>query len=95
MMNKTLYFIPVGLFLLVTACASKTPVVYDDLDTDANGYITKSEAKVRRDLIKNWEQIDKDGDGKVTVTEYESYEGKGRLSSPEDLAEPEPGAAPR
>lgn len=95
MINKILYLVSGSMFLLVTGCASKTPIVYDELDADSNGYITKDEAKVRRDLIKNWDQIDKDGDGKLTLTEYESYQGKGRLSPPEELAEPEPGAAPR
>jgi hypothetical protein len=95
MMKKCLYLLVCSSFLLITACKGKGPVVYDDMDTDANGYITKAEAKVRPDLLKNWDKADKDGDGKLTVTEYENYEGKGRLGSPEDLAEPEPGAAPR
>jgi hypothetical protein len=96
MIKKTPYFILCSVFLLVTACKTeKGPIVYEDLDTDANGYITKDEAKVRKDLLKNWNKIDTDGDGKLTVTEYINYEGKGRLEAPEELEISEPGAAPR
>jgi hypothetical protein len=94
MIHKTLYFMLGSMFLATAACAAKAPIVYEELDTDANGYITKAEAKVRPDLLKNWKQIDTDGDGKLTVTEYENYEGKGRLAPPEELETPEPGAAP-
>ena len=96
MIKKTPYFILCSIFLLATACQTeKGPVVYEELDTDANGYITKDEAKVRKDLLKNWEKVDTDGDGKLTVTEYINYEGKGRLEAPGDLEISEPGAAPR
>lgn len=96
MIKKTPYFILCSIFLLATACTTeKGPVIYEELDTDADGYITKAEAKVRSDLLKNWKQVDTDGDGKLTVTEYINYEGKGRLEAPEDLETPELGAAPR
>jgi hypothetical protein len=96
MIKKTTYFMLCSVFLLFTACKTeKGPVVYEDLDTDANGYITKDEAKVRKDLLKNWDKADTDGDGQLTVTEYINYEGKGRLEAPEDLETPELGAAPR
>ena len=96
MIKKTPYFILCSVFLLVTACQTeKGPVVYEELDTDADGYITKDEAKVRKDLLKNWDKVDTDGDGKLTVSEYISYEGKGRLEAPDDLETPELGAAPR
>ena len=95
MIKKTPYFILCSIFLLATACQTeKGPVVYDELDTDADGYITKGEAKVRPDLLKNWKQADTDGDGKLTVEEYIGYEGKGRLEAPDDLETPELGAAP-
>lgn len=70
------------------------PLMFEELDTDANSYISKSEAKVRKDLEKNFKKIDLNGDGKLNISEYQAYEGKGRLQPPEDTETPELGAAP-
>ncbi|MDX5332481.1 MAG: hypothetical protein LPK58_00325 [Gammaproteobacteria bacterium] len=70
------------------------PMTFEDLDRDANGYINQSEAGARKDLKADFSSIDKDGDGRLTIREYQAYEGKGRMSPPEESEVPEPGAAP-
>lgn len=69
------------------------PVIFEDIDTDHNGAISRDEAKVRMDLASNFDEIDKNGNGSLSVDEYTDYHNKGRLV-PEEVEIPEPGAAP-
>ena len=84
-----------GLFAATSAYAAmgEKPVIFDDIDTDANGCISKDEAAVRQDLIDNYANIDTDKDGKLCVDEYSAYHNKGRMP-PEEVEIPEVGAAP-
>ena len=70
-------------------------LTFDELDTNHDGYISKTEAKVRKDLVKGWKTADQDKDNKLDVSEFSAFEAKGRYSieGPE-ISEPEPGAAP-
>ncbi|MBD3619312.1 MAG: calmodulin [Chromatiales bacterium] len=77
-----------------TAAMAEVPMTFEDLDRDANGYISQSEAAARKDLKAGFAAIDRDGDGRLTIGEYQAYEGKGRMSPPEESEVPEPGAAP-
>lgn len=69
------------------------PEVFDDIDSDADGYISKAEAKVRADLIAHWNSVDKDKDGKLDIDEYVAYESKSGFA-PAEVEIPEVGAAP-
>ena len=71
---------------------AQEPYIFDEIDGDKNGAISMSEAKVRAELVKNFAQIDSDGDGTLSVDEYSSYMNEG--VPPEDVELPEPGAAP-
>lgn len=45
---------------------------FNEIDKNADGYITKQEARTagRKDLIERWKQADSDNDGKLSRTEY-------------------------
>lgn len=81
------------LSILMTNIFAAGPVIFDDIDTDADGCISKEEASVRDDMVKNFKMIDKNKDGSICVDEYTVYENKGKLS-PEEVEIPEVGAAP-
>lgn len=82
-----------GFLAAGTAYAQMEPQLFEDLDTDHNGAISKAEAKVRADLTKDFKMIDKNGNGSISVDEYTAYENKGKIV-PEEVEVPEPGAAP-
>lgn len=67
--------------------------VFDDIDTDKDGYISKSEAEANKSIQSNWDKVDRDMNGKVDISEFSAFEGEGMFQPPE-LEEPEPGAAP-
>lgn len=69
------------------------PEVFDDIDGNADGYISKAEAKVRADLIAHWNIADKDKDGQLDVDEYVAYESRSGYA-PAEVEIPEVGAAP-
>ena len=82
--------------ILITAAnvyAQDRPVIFEDLDANADGCISKQEAKARQDLVSNFAKIDKDKNGTLCVDEYTAYENKGTLS-PQEVEIPEVGAAP-
>ena len=83
-----------SMFSQLSFAEKEFPLLFGELDTDANAYITKDEANVRKDLKNNFKEIDLDRDGKLSLTEYQSYEGKGRYEPPEETETPELGAAP-
>jgi hypothetical protein len=84
-----------SLFAATSAYAAEgeKPVIFDDIDTDADGCISKSEATVRKDLTDNFDSIDKDKGGTICVDEYTAYHNIGR-EIPEEVEVPEVGAAP-
>lgn len=92
--------IPSPVFLLLLALGTSTslpaadrPVIFEDIDTNHNGAISKEEAKVREDLAEDFAEYDTDGNGSLSVDEYSKHENEGRMA-PEDVEVPEPGAAP-
>ena len=74
--------------------AAEVPKTFDELDTDHDGYISKSEAQNTKDLSKDWAKADKDKNDKLDVSEFSAFESKGRFVPPEESEEPEIGAAP-
>lgn len=90
------YFaLPLFFLVFTTGSAlSATPTTFDEMDSDGNGFISKSEAQARDDISKNWEKADKDNNGKLDVSEFSAFEGRDMFQPAEDAEEPEPGAAP-
>lgn len=92
---KSIPILLIGLFVFTAAYAQKEgePVIFEDIDTDHNGAISRDEAKIRMDLVNNFSEIDKNGNGSLSVDEYTAYHNRGRLV-PEEVEIPEPGSAP-
>lgn len=98
-MNRNSLLITLLSTLAIYGCAqtakSGGPVLtFEELDNNKNGYITMDEAKQSHDISSNFKQIDTNGDGNVTITEFQVHMGKGRMTPPEEMETPEPGAAP-
>jgi hypothetical protein len=83
-----------SLLVSFTAGAADYPATFESLDKDGNGSISSDEAAARPDLVENWAEIDVNSDNTVTITEFSAFEGKAKLSPPEESEEPSPGAAP-
>jgi len=77
----------------VVANAYADKQIFDEIDNDKDGYISKSEAETNKNIQSNWDKVDRDMDGKVDVSEFSAFESQGMFQPP-DLEEPEPGAAP-
>ena len=91
----TLFILMGSLFFSVSgiAAAESQPVMFEDIDTNVDGAISKQEAKVRKDLYKNFKQADSDKNGTIDVDEYTAFHNKGRMDV-EEVETPEFGAAP-
>jgi Ca2+-binding EF-hand superfamily protein len=49
---------------------SQTPAMFEQLDTNHDGYITKAEAERSADLKARFDKLDANHDGKISVQEY-------------------------
>lgn len=43
---------------------------FNDMDKNADGKLTRAEAKGKKDLLSRWKEADKDNDGTLSRTEY-------------------------
>ena len=68
-------------------------VMFEDIDANADGCITKSEATTRPSLSEFFGDADTDKDGKVCVDEYTKWHNRGRMEK-EEVEIRETGAAP-
>jgi len=97
-MNSKILSLILSLFsLLLVASCSQTKqgmMTFEEMDTDANGYISPAEAKVGQSIGGKFNQVDTNKDGKINIEEYQAYMGKHRMTPPEEMETPEPGAAP-
>ena len=81
-------------FVFTFAVANNTLLIYEDIDSNADGWIDRIEATQRLDLIQHWHEIDTDKDGVIGDLEYLRYEGKEMYVPPYDSQELDPGAGP-
>ena len=98
-MNRNSLVLALLSIMAVYGCAQSTkdngPVLtFEELDGNKNGYITADEAKASNRIANAFKEIDSNGDGNVTITEFQVFMGKGRMTPPEEMETPEPGAAP-
>jgi|GEM_PF-3073963 len=84
----------IGAIVSQPAVAAEYPLLFEEIDANADGYIDKEEAKVRKDLVKNFKKIDENKDDKLNLAEYQLYEGKEAYEPPQETETPELGAAP-
>jgi len=94
LMKKIITYIVSWIIFVPVLSAGELPMTFDELDENQDGYITKSEVSEQAELSKSWSKVDKDSDKKIDITEYSAYQGKERFIPPEDMEEPEIGAAP-
>lgn len=68
--------------------------MFEDLDADSDGYISKTEAMAQKSIAKNWMKADKDKDGRLDISEFSAFEAIEAFVPPDDREISEPGAAP-
>ena len=83
-----------GLFFTAGLQADDAILTFEEMDRDANGYISLDEAKATNDIANNYKKIDTDDNGNIDITEFQEYMGQGRVTPPEEMETSEPGAAP-
>jgi len=76
-----------------TTTKEEKVVMFEDIDANADGCISKTEATARQSLSDNFAKADTDKSGTVCVDEYTTWHNKGRMEK-EEVEIPEPGAAP-
>lgn len=87
-------------FILTTAGAAQaeTPSSqFQNLDADANGYLSQQEAASNADLSKRWEVLDANKDNQLDTSEFSAFEINPRETEMMDQTTPAPTAptAPR
>lgn len=83
------------LSLVVFASFADMPApTFDELDVNADGYISQQEGMKYKNMSKNWAKIDTNKDGRTDINEFTKFEATGRFEPPEDAEISEPGAAP-
>lgn len=97
-MKRILLMLSGGLLLsfmfVASSLADEDLVTYEDIDFNTDGWIDKSEASQRLDLIDNWNWIDQDSDGLIEISEYLRYESRDGYGLPYESQDMDPGAAP-
>ncbi|MGD8999504.1 MAG: hypothetical protein PVF75_03745 [Granulosicoccaceae bacterium] len=94
---KPVTIIAAGCLLLGAAhniAAENAYLIYEEIDFNTDGWISKQEASKRPDLLANWERIDTNSDGLIGPMEYLHYEGGNSYAPPDDRQDMDPGAAP-
>ena len=95
MNNRIISSVGFCLALGVITTAIGAPVLtFEDIDINADGYISKQEAQAYKDMSTNWTKVDADKDGRADADEFSRFEAIGRFSPPDDAEISEPGAAP-
>jgi Ca2+-binding EF-hand superfamily protein len=64
------------MFLLPSSlalAASNAGEIFDTLDQNGDGYLSKSEAASEGPLSASFDKYDKDGDGQISESEFEAY----------------------
>ena len=81
-------------FFCTSVLASNNFYIYENIDSNTDGWIDRNEAAQRQDLIQNWHEIDTDNDGVIGDLEFLRYEGKDLYVPPYDSQDMDPGAGP-
>lgn len=92
MKHKLMMMFPLFTLIISSSISASEVYLFEEIDLDHNGAISRSEAAVRDDLSEDFTEIDTDGNKSLSVDEYSNYMNKG--VPPEDVEVPEPGAAP-
>jgi len=71
---KKLPLLVVALFLPALVVQAEAKGVFNQLDTDANGLVSKEEAKAMPELLAAFERLDKDGDKQLSPKEFAAYQ---------------------
>lgn len=64
-------------FVLMTAGAAQAEPPssqFQNLDADANGYLSQQEAASNADLGMRWEKLDANQDGRLDTSEFSAFE---------------------
>ena len=68
---------------------------FNDMDKNADGKLTRAEAKGNKELLARWKEADKNGDGVLTRAEYLQVMAKEDLNTVKEKVSNAPSAAKR
>ena len=66
---------------------------FNDMDKNADGKLTRAEAKGNKDLLAKWKEADKNGDGTLTRAEYLQVMARKDLNTVKEKVSKAPAAA--
>ena len=77
-----------GLALFSTAALAGS-TGFEALDSDTDGYVSKTEALGDKDLSSNWDKVDANQDGMIDSSEYSVFAGEEHAdeAAPEEISE--------
>lgn len=85
---KDILIVAVFVFLPLSVSAAEhegtTKAMFNKLDKNHDGYISKDESKADQDLSMNWSSADKNKDGKVEESEFSAFEEDRDIGGPTD-----------
>lgn len=77
-MKKTITAVAVvaalGLAMPMTLAADELKEIFKQLDTDADGFVSKQEAESDPDLLDSFDDGDNNEDGKLDMAEFEKMD---------------------
>jgi hypothetical protein len=68
---------------------------FNDMDKNADGKLTRAEAKGNKDVLARWKEADKDNDGTLSRTEYLTVMAKKDANTVKEKVSKEVGEAKR
>lgn len=91
---RTLFYV-VALLFCSAVSAEETSDAFRMMDADGDGYISINEASGKLEMLRQWVNADKNGDGQIEFSEFSAFEGLPAATfEPVNPEEVEPGAAP-
>ena len=87
------FFLFVVVFFTYSSLNAGEMQKFGDIDENADGFISQTEANDHDKIKTNWKAADMDKNGKLDRSEFSAFESS-KVFQPVEPEDPEPGAAP-